>query len=106
MHDAFRDAELRAHALDQTFTGTRDFNEALTGYHSTRDQHVLPFYEFTTQIAALEPPPPDLAQLLSAVSRNQEAMDEFVRVTAGVRSPAEFFSDDNVGRILAVATTN
>jgi 2-polyprenyl-6-methoxyphenol hydroxylase-like FAD-dependent oxidoreductase len=55
MHDAFRDAELCAHALDQTFTGTHPLNAALAGYHSARDQHVLPFYEFTTQIAALEP---------------------------------------------------
>jgi hypothetical protein len=35
-----------------------------------------------------------------AVSGDQEAMDGFVRVTAGVTSPAEFFSDENVGRIL------
>jgi hypothetical protein len=94
------------HALDQTFAGTHPFNEALAGYHSARDQHVLPFYEFTTQIAALEPPPPDLAQLLSAVSRNQEAMDEFVKVTAGVTSPAEFFSEDKVGRVLALTTAS
>ena len=100
MHDAFRDAELCAHALDQTLAGTRPFNEALATYHSARDRHVLPFYEFTAQIATLEPPPPDLAQLLSAVSQNQEAMDDFVRVTAGVTSPAEFYSETNVGRIL------
>jgi hypothetical protein len=94
------------HALDQTFAGTHPFNEALAGYHSARDQHVLPFYEFTIQIAALEPPPPDLAQLLSAVSRNQEAMDEFVKVTASVTSPAEFFSEDKVGRVLALTTAS
>jgi 2-polyprenyl-6-methoxyphenol hydroxylase-like FAD-dependent oxidoreductase len=106
MDDAFRDAERCARALDEGFTGTRPFHEALADYHSARDHHVLPFYQLTAQIAALEPPPPDLAQLLSAASRNQEAMDDFVRVTAGVTSPAEFFSEDNVRRVLAVATAN
>lgn len=106
MHDAFRDADQCAHALDLTLTGERAFDEAMDDYHSARDHHVLPFYELTAQIAALEPPPPDLAQLLSAASRNQEAMDDFVRVTAGVTSPAEFFSADNVSRILGVATAS
>jgi len=31
---------------------------------------------------------------------NQQAMDGFARVNAGVTSPAEFFSDENVGRIV------
>jgi flavin-dependent dehydrogenase len=57
IHDAFRDAELCTRALDQTFSGTRPFNEVLAEYQSARDQHVLPFYEFTTQIATLQPRP-------------------------------------------------
>ena len=69
MDDAFRDAERCARALDEGFTGTRPFHEALADYHSARDHHVLPFYQLTAQIAALEPPPPDLAQLLSAASQ-------------------------------------
>jgi hypothetical protein len=42
-------------------------------------------------------------QLLGAVHGNQEAMDGFARVNSGVTSPAEFFSEDNVGRIFAAA---
>ena len=53
------------------------------------------------ELATLEPPPPELQQLLAAVHGNQEAMDGFARVNAGVTSPAEFFSEENVGRILA-----
>ena len=34
---------------------------------------------------------------------NQEAMDGFARVTAGVTSPAEFFCDENVQDIFAAA---
>ena len=97
IQDAFRDAELCATALDQAFAGARRFDEAMAGYQSTRDEHVLPMYEFTCQLATLEPPPPELQQLLGAMHGNQEAMDGFARVNAGVTSPAEFFAEENVG---------
>ena len=99
MHDAFRDAELCATALDEAFTGTRSFDTAMGRYQATRDTQVLPMYELTTQLATLQPPPPDLQRLLGAIHGNQEAMDEFAQVIAGVLSPAEFFSEDNVRRI-------
>jgi hypothetical protein len=72
-------------------------------YQTTRDNHVLAMFEFTVQLAALEPPPPETQQLLAAVHGNQEAMDGFARMNAGVTSPAEFFSEDNIGRIFAAA---
>jgi flavin-dependent dehydrogenase len=97
--DAFRDAGLCVSALDESFTGARPFDVAMGEYQSTRDEHVLPMFEFTCQLATLEPPPPELQQLLGAVHGNQEAMDGFARVNAGVTSPAEFFSEANVGRI-------
>jgi 2-polyprenyl-6-methoxyphenol hydroxylase-like FAD-dependent oxidoreductase len=103
IHDAFRDAELCATALDETFSGARSFEVAMGDYHATRDQRVLPMYEFTTQLATLEPPPPELQRLLLAVHGNQQAMDSFARVNAAVTSPAEFFSEESVGRILASA---
>jgi flavin-dependent dehydrogenase len=101
--DAFRDAELCAAALDQTLGGTRPFDEAMSTYHNARDQHVLPMYEFTTQLATLEPPPPEMQQLLGAVHGNQHAMDHFVSVAAGSFSPADFFAPDNVEQIMAAA---
>ena len=103
MHDAFRDAELCVEALDQTFSGARPFEAAMGDYQATRDQQVLPMYELTTEFATLEPPPPEMQQLLSAVHGNQDAMDGFARVLGGMTSPAEFFSEENVGRILAAA---
>ncbi|MGH3983512.1 MAG: NAD(P)/FAD-dependent oxidoreductase, partial [Pseudonocardiaceae bacterium] len=99
--DAFRDAELCATALAETFSGARPFDVAMSQYQSTRDEHVLAMYEFTTQLATLEPPPPELQQILGAVHGNPQAMDGFARVNAGVTSPTEFFSDENIGRILA-----
>jgi flavin-dependent dehydrogenase len=105
IQDAFRDAELCATALHQAFSGARPFDTAMRAYQSARDDEVLPMYEFTAELASLEPPPPEMQQLLAAVSGNQEAMDGFARVTAGVTSPAEFFSDENVGRILGAGVT-
>jgi 2-polyprenyl-6-methoxyphenol hydroxylase-like FAD-dependent oxidoreductase len=101
--DAFLDAEACATALDQTFSGTRAFDDAMGDVASTRDARVKGMYELTAEFASLEPPPPELQQLLAAVSRSQEQMDEFARVLAGVTSPADFFSDENAGRILAAA---
>ena len=101
--DAFRDAELCATALDQSLSGTRAFDAAMGEYQSTRDDEVLPMFDFTCQLATLEPPPPEMQQLLGAANGNQEAMDGFARVNAGVTSPAEFFAEENVGRILAAA---
>src|SRR4029079_4078050 len=101
--DAFRDAELCANALDQALSGERGFDDAMGEYQQRRDEHVLAMFEFTVQLASLDPPPPELMQLLGALSGNQEATDQFVRVNAGVVSPAEFFAEDNVGRIFASA---
>jgi hypothetical protein len=75
----------------------------MAGYQSARDQHVVPMYEFTAQLAMLEPPPPELARLLQAAHGNPEAMDAFARVNAGVMSPAAFFSEENIEHILAHA---
>jgi flavin-dependent dehydrogenase len=100
IQDAFRDAELCVTALHQAFSGARPYDSAMREYQSARDGAVLPMYEFTAELASLEPPPPEMQQLLASVSGNQEAMDGFARVVAGVTSPAEFFSDESVGRIL------
>lgn len=101
--DAFRDAELCANALDEAFSGGRGFDDAMGDYQSTRDAHVLPMYEFTAQLATLEPPPPELQKILGAVHGNLEAMDGFARVNSGVTSPAEFFSEENVRWIFDTA---
>jgi flavin-dependent dehydrogenase len=101
--DAFRDAELCATAIDEAFSDALRFDDAMGDYQTTRDNHVLPMFDFTVQLASLEPPPPEMQQVLAAVHGNQEAMDAFVRVNAGVTSPAEFFNPENIGRIFAAA---
>jgi 2-polyprenyl-6-methoxyphenol hydroxylase-like FAD-dependent oxidoreductase len=101
--DAFHDAELCAGALDNAFSGTRPFDSAMSEYQRTRDARVKAMYEFTCQLATLEPPPPEMQQLFGAVHGNQKAMDEFARMNAGTISPAEFFASENVNAITAAA---
>jgi 2-polyprenyl-6-methoxyphenol hydroxylase-like FAD-dependent oxidoreductase len=101
--DAFRDAEVVADALADTFAGARPFEDVMAAYQTSRDDHVMPMYEFTQQLASLEPPPPEMQQLLGAVAQSQESMDEFARVVAGVISPAQFLSEESVGAIMTRA---
>jgi 2-polyprenyl-6-methoxyphenol hydroxylase-like FAD-dependent oxidoreductase len=90
INDAFRDAEQVATALDQSFSGARPFDAALGDYQRARDEHSLAMYEFTCQLATLEPPPPEMQQMLGAIQGNQRAMDGFAQMNAGTISPMEF----------------
>jgi|RhiMethySRZTD1v2_1073278.scaffolds.fasta_scaffold16929_6 2-polyprenyl-6-methoxyphenol hydroxylase-like FAD-dependent oxidoreductase len=101
--DAFRDVELVTAAIEAWRSGRLSYDDAMAQYQSARDAQSLPMYDFTCQLAALEPPPPDLVQLLSAVHGNEEATDQFCRVNAGITSPVEFFAEHNVRRIFAAA---
>jgi flavin-dependent dehydrogenase len=86
---AFHSAEWCASALDDVFTGRRTFGDAMAHYRRVRNGAVLPLYELTTQLATLEPPPPELQAYLGSIAGNQAAMDAFVSVMAGTLSPSE-----------------
>ena len=99
MMDAFHDAELCAAAIDQVLSGGQSFEAAMARYQRSRDARVKSMYDFTCQLATLEPPPPDMQRLFAAIHGNQDAMDGFARMNAGTISPAEFFTPENVTRI-------
>ena len=101
--DAFLQSEMCVKAVDAAMSGGRPFDDAMSEYQSARDARAFPIYEFTCQLATQEPPPPHVLQIFQAIHGNQEAMDGFARVNSGVTSPAEFFSEENVGRIFAAA---
>ena len=94
--DAFHDAELCAAAIDRAFTGAQEFDAAMSRYQRARDARVKSMYDFTCQLATLEPPPPELQGLLGAIHGQQEAMDGFARMNAGTISPSEFFAQGKV----------
>ena len=103
MSDAFRDAEAYTAALDDVFTGVRSYDDAMADYHHARDEHAMPIFEFTTQLATLEVPPPDVQQVLFAVSQSAAAQDAFVSMVAGTMSPIEFFDPAHIGPIMGAA---
>jgi 2-polyprenyl-6-methoxyphenol hydroxylase-like FAD-dependent oxidoreductase len=101
--NAFLDAELCATALDSALSATRPFEEAMSEYQRTRDARVKSMYELTCQLATLEPPPPELQQLLTGIQGKQKAMDAFAQMNAGTISPAEFFAPENVNAMTSSA---
>lgn len=101
--DAFHDAELCAAALDNGLSEELSLAEAMDAYQWRRDARVKPMYDFTCQLATLEPPPPEMQQLLGAIHGKQKAMDAFARMNAGTISPAEFFAPENVAAMTAAA---
>jgi 2-polyprenyl-6-methoxyphenol hydroxylase-like FAD-dependent oxidoreductase len=96
--DAFLDAESLAAALGEALGGSVD---ALPGYHDKRDARAMPFYQMTLGIASLQPPDEQMVQLVSAIVGDQEKVDAFMRLNSGVTSPAEFFSPENIGRLMS-----
>jgi len=101
--DAFRDVEFLVDALDQSLSSEQPCDDAMAGYQQRRDEASMPMFELTLQFAAMEPPPPEMQQLLGAVNGNQQAMDDFASVMAGTLEPPAFFAPDNIGRIMQQA---
>jgi len=90
--DAFVDAERSSAALDAALSGERSFDAAMSECQRERDAQALPMYELTCQLASLEPPPPEMQQVIGSILGNQAAMNGFVQMNAGTISPAAFFS--------------
>jgi flavin-dependent dehydrogenase len=103
INDSFRDAELVATGVDDTFAERRSFDDAMAEYQRKRDEAAMPIYEFTCEFATMEPPPPEMQQLIGAMQGNQAAQDAFISVQAATLPAPEFFAPDNVGKIMAAS---
>src|SRR5829696_2789152 len=88
--DAFRDADLLAQALEDGFQAVRAMDEALGEYEQRRNEQVTPMYEFTQQLAALEPPPPEMQALFTALRDDEEEAGRFLGTVAGTVPLQEF----------------
>lgn len=90
--DAFHDAEQCVHALDAWLSGRSGYDAVMSAYQQNRDARVAGMYDFTAQLATLQPPTPEMQQMLGAVAGNQDAMNAFVSMIAGTMPPEEFFA--------------
>ena len=94
-----------AQALDRSWSGVEPYDASMAAYQQDRDRRVTPIFHFTCQLATCEPPPPEVQRIFAACAGNREAENAFARMNGGVLSPAEFFSEANVGKILAAAAS-
>lgn len=99
--DAMRSAEWLAEAIDSGLSGRQPMEQALAAYEKHRNESELPYFEMTTQLAALAPPPPELAQALFALQFNPEQRSRFFGVLAHAVPVQEFFSPENMQKIMA-----
>ena len=98
--DAFRDAEFCAAAVREALSGAAT-DQAMGRYQSARDQVAAPMYAYTCELAAMQPPPPEMQQLIAALQGNRQGMDDFARMYAGTISPADFLAPANVEALMA-----
>jgi 2-polyprenyl-6-methoxyphenol hydroxylase-like FAD-dependent oxidoreductase len=103
--DAFIEAQMLAEALDAGLSGRGPLDELLAAHELARNERVRPMYEFTNELAALEPPPPHLQTLFGALRGNQEATNAFLSAITGAIPLADFMSEENLGRIVSAAKT-
>ena len=96
-------SELVAEAVDAGLTGKRPIEEAMADYEQRRNQAALPLYEFTCQLATLEPPPPEMQQLFAALRYDQEQTNRFFGTITGAVPIPEFFAPENMGWIMGAA---
>jgi 2-polyprenyl-6-methoxyphenol hydroxylase-like FAD-dependent oxidoreductase len=101
--DAFIDAGSLTEALGAGLSGNGLFDELLAAHQTARDERVRPMFEFTTQLAALEPPPPEMQALFGALRGNQDATNAFLSAITGAIPLPDFMSSENIGRIVAAA---
>ena len=98
--DAFRDADFLSEAIDDGLAGRRELGDALAGYQQRRDQAVMPMYESTCMRATLALPPPEAMGLFRALQGNQLEADRFFGTDAGTVPMTDFFTPDNLYRIV------
>ena len=101
--DAFRDSELLAEAIDDGFARRRPIEQALAAYEQARNEAVQSIYEFTVQFASLAPPAPEMQHLFAALRHDQEQTNRFFGTIAGTVPIPEFFSPENLERIVGGA---
>jgi 2-polyprenyl-6-methoxyphenol hydroxylase-like FAD-dependent oxidoreductase len=101
--DAFIDAEMLVETLGGVLSASGASEELLAAHETARNQRVRPMYEFTTELAALEPPPPEMQALFGALRGNQDATNAFLSAITGAIPLPDFMAKENLGRIMAAA---
>jgi 2-polyprenyl-6-methoxyphenol hydroxylase-like FAD-dependent oxidoreductase len=103
--DAFRDAELLADAVDAGLSGRQPLDDALRTYEHRRNEAVMGMFAFTADMARLDPPSPEMQQIIGALPGNRVQTQRFLGVFAGTTAVADFFSPENVNELVGSPAT-
>ena len=103
MSDAFIEAEQLADAIDAGFSGRDDLTQVLEAVERSRNERVRSMYEFTYELATLEPPPPPMQELFAALRGNQEATNDFFSAITGAKPLGDFMSPENLSGVIAAS---
>jgi flavin-dependent dehydrogenase len=104
--DALRDADLLASAIDDGFSGRQPLPVALAGYEQKRNAAALPLYRENLHLAQFRPPAKDMLAIRAAIRGNQEETNRFYLARQGMIPAEEFFSSENLGRLMARRQAN
>jgi 2-polyprenyl-6-methoxyphenol hydroxylase-like FAD-dependent oxidoreductase len=99
--NAFRDASLLSEIVDER--SGEDLDATLATFEERRNALSLPLYQFTSQMAMLEPPTQEVIDLFGGLARSQEDADSYFGVFAQTVPVSEFFAPENLQRISAAA---
>jgi flavin-dependent dehydrogenase len=101
--DAFIDAGNLAEAVGLVLSGQRSFEESMRAHEIARNERVRPMYEFTSHLATLDPPPPEMQALFGGLRGNRDATNAFLSAITGAVPLADFMSNENISRIMSTA---
>jgi 2-polyprenyl-6-methoxyphenol hydroxylase-like FAD-dependent oxidoreductase len=100
--NAFRDAEALSEAVAAGLGGETLMEDALAGCQRRRDAAVLPMWEFTRDLARMQPLPIEARVLFGSLEGRQAEIDRFLGVLTGSEPLAEYMAGSNMRRIVGV----
>jgi hypothetical protein len=77
--------------------------QALAEYQRLRDEHFEPMYDLCCNMAAIEPPPPEMLALYQALRDNPVERDRYFGTLGGTVPIPEYYAAENLQRIAAGA---
>jgi 2-polyprenyl-6-methoxyphenol hydroxylase-like FAD-dependent oxidoreductase len=99
--NALRDSAFLAEAIHRTLTGEKSWEEAGARYQRRRDEAEMARYQWTAEMAILDMPPrAENLALLKALSGDSKETERFFGVFAGTVAVEDFFSQENLARIV------
>lgn len=104
--DALVSADMLARAIDLGFSGQVSLELALLEYVRERDTSTAPMYRLTAEWASLQPPPPEMQQLLNAMQGNPAAIGDFFGAVSGGIPLPQFFAPGNIQRMMGEAVVH